>query len=119
MRIGELSTRTGLATSRIRYYERHGVIPKATRSENGYREYPDSAEKTLCLIDTAQKLGFSLREIREGLSHAGANFPTRAAMTKALKEKLESLDQHIADARARRRALAKLIGDMEIGKALS
>ncbi len=45
MRIGELSRRTGISTSRIRFYEKHEVLPKPIRGENGYREYPDTAVK--------------------------------------------------------------------------
>ena len=68
LRIGELLRRTGTSTSRIRFYERHEVLPKPIRNENGYREYPDTAAKILELIDAAQRLGFSLSEIRTGLS---------------------------------------------------
>src|ERR1700733_8746463 len=39
MRIGELSRRTGISTSRIRFYEKHNVLPKPTRNGNGYRTY--------------------------------------------------------------------------------
>jgi DNA-binding transcriptional MerR regulator len=45
MRIGELSRRTGISTSRIRFYEKHAVLPKPIRGENGYREYPDRDAK--------------------------------------------------------------------------
>ena len=31
MRIGELSKKAGISTSRIRFYERHEVLPKAIR----------------------------------------------------------------------------------------
>jgi MerR family transcriptional regulator, copper efflux regulator len=112
MRIGELSKRTGLSTSRIRFYEKHEVVPKAIRGENGYREYPDTAVKMLSLIDDAQRLGFSLSEIRDGLSEAAPNFPPRAAMTKALRGKLESIDQHIKEVQARRRQIVKLLEEM-------
>ncbi len=112
MRIGELSRRTGIAASRIRFYERHLVLPKAARGENDYRDYPDSAVKTLKLIDDAQKLGFSLTEIRYGLSEAAPNFPSREAMVMALKCKLEIVDQHLNDVRARRREIMRLLEEM-------
>lgn len=113
MRIGELSRRTGIAASRIRFYERHEVVPKAARGENGYREYPITAVKTLKLIDGAQRLGFSLNEISSYLSEAAPNFPSRAAMVKALLRKLEDIDQHVTEVRARRRQIVKLL--QEIG----
>jgi DNA-binding transcriptional MerR regulator len=113
MRIGELSERTGISASRIRFYERHEVLPRAIRAENGYREYPDAAVKVLGLIDGAQRLGFSLSEIRDGLSEAAPNFPSRAAMVKALRRKLASVDQHLKDVRARRREIVKLLDEMD------
>ncbi len=114
MRIGELAKRTGISTSRIRFYERRQVLPKPIRGENGYREYPDRAVKMLGLLDDAQRLGFSLSEIRAGLSDTAPDFPSRAAMVKALRGKLQSLDQHMKDVRARRREIVRLI--KEIGE---
>ena len=112
MRIGELSRKTGISTSRIRFYEKHEVLPEAIRGENGYREYPDTAAKMLGLIDDAQRLGFSLSEIRASLSEATPDFPSRAAMVKALRSKLESIDQHMKEVRARRREIVRLLEEM-------
>jgi MerR family copper efflux transcriptional regulator len=112
MRIGELSRRTGISTSRIRFYEKHDVLPKPTRNRNGYRAYPDTAAKILELIDAAQRLGFSLNEISVALSEAAPNFPSRAAMVKALRSKLDHIDQHIKDVRSRRRQIVKLLKEM-------
>jgi MerR family transcriptional regulator, copper efflux regulator len=113
MRIGELCRRAGISTSRVRFYERHKVLPAAVRGENGYRDYPDSALKFLSLIDGAQRLGFSLSEIRAGLSESAPDFPSRAAMVKALRNKLESIDQHLKEVRARQREIVRLL--QEIG----
>ncbi|MCW3478733.1 MerR family transcriptional regulator [Neisseriaceae bacterium JH1-16] len=63
MKIGELAERTGLAPSRIRFYEGIGLL-KVERQPNGYRTYPPQAALVLNLIATAQKAGFSLDEIR-------------------------------------------------------
>ena len=113
MRIGELSKRTGISTSRIRFYEKHDVLPKPTRNGNGYRSYPDTAAKVLEMIDAAQQLGFSLNEIRTSLSEAAPNLPSQAAMAKALRSKLKHIDQHIKEVRARRRQIVKLLKDMD------
>jgi DNA-binding transcriptional MerR regulator len=63
MKIGELSERTGLAPSRIRFYERIGLLKTVQREPNGYRTYPAEALLVLDLVTTAQKAGFSLDEI--------------------------------------------------------
>ncbi|NLS71584.1 MerR family transcriptional regulator [Bradyrhizobium brasilense] len=64
MNIGELAKRTGLTNSRIRFYERAGLLKTVERLPNGYRTYPPEAVLMLELITTAQNAGFSLDEIR-------------------------------------------------------
>lgn len=64
MRIGELSRRSGLSPSRIRFYEACGLLKGVSRGPNGYRAYPAPAVLTLRLIVAAQDAGFSLEEIR-------------------------------------------------------
>ena len=64
MNIGELSKRTGLSTSRIRFYEQSGLLQAAERGLNGYRSYPPEMVQMLELIAMAQGVGFSLDEIR-------------------------------------------------------
>jgi MerR family transcriptional regulator, copper efflux regulator len=112
MRIGELSRRTGIAASRIRFYERHQVMPRADRGQNGYREYPETAIKTLKLIDGAQGLGFSLNEICNYFREAGPNFPSHGAMVRALRNKLDDIDRHVTEVQARRRRIVKLLNEI-------
>lgn len=64
MKIGELAKTTGLAPSRIRFYESVGLLRMVERRPNGYRVYPPDARVVLELIAAAQKAGFSLEEIR-------------------------------------------------------
>jgi len=64
MKIGELAKRSGLTQSRIRFYERIGLLKAVDRRSNGYRVYPPEALVALEIIATAQAAGFSLDEIR-------------------------------------------------------
>ena len=64
MKIGELARQTGLTTSKIRFYERIGLLKTVDRRPNGYRTYPPQAVLILGLITTAQRAGFTLDEIR-------------------------------------------------------
>lgn len=64
MRIGELAKVTGLAASRIRFYEASGLI-RARRTANGYRDYGLEATVVLEIIGSAQSVGFSLEQIRD------------------------------------------------------
>ncbi|EOQ78953.1 transcriptional regulator [Pseudomonas aeruginosa VRFPA02] len=62
MKIGELAKLTGLATSRIRFYEASGLI-RSQRKANGYRDYAADTVWILELVTGAQGAGFSLEEI--------------------------------------------------------
>lgn len=64
MRIGELAKVTGLAASRIRFYEASGLF-RAKRRANGYRDYDPEATVVLEIISSAQSVGFSLEQIRD------------------------------------------------------
>ena len=71
MSIGEVSARTGIPTSTLRYYEEVGVLP-APRRVNGQRRYTPETLRLLAVILVAKQADFSLSEIRELLSPDGA-----------------------------------------------
>lgn len=112
MRIGELARRTGLSASRIRFYEARNLIPPSARQDNGYRDYPDATVATLRFIDGAQRLGFSLAEIRRGLSQLNAGLPSGPEMTDALHNKLYEVEAHIREAKARRKEIIAAIDEL-------
>jgi DNA-binding transcriptional MerR regulator len=64
MMIGELSARSGLTQSRIRFYEASGLLVGTKRRTNGYREFNVRTLEILELIHSAQQAGFTLQEIR-------------------------------------------------------
>jgi len=61
--IGELARRTGRRASSIRYYEQIGLLPEPGRV-GGQRRYQPDSVRTLAVIDTAQRAGLSLDEIK-------------------------------------------------------
>jgi MerR family redox-sensitive transcriptional activator SoxR len=61
--IGDVAQASGRAASAIRYYERIGLIPAPGRV-SGRRRYPRAVLRTLAIIDTAQRAGLTLDEIR-------------------------------------------------------
>lgn len=65
MKIGELSRKSGLSPSAIRFYEEQGLLLPASRTASGYREYTANAMHRLHLIQVSKRLGFSLDIIRE------------------------------------------------------
>jgi DNA-binding transcriptional MerR regulator len=67
--IGELARRTARRTSSIRYYEEIGLLPEPVRV-GGRRRYPEQTVRTLRVVDTAQRAGLTLSEIRTLLTAA-------------------------------------------------
>ncbi len=65
MQIGEVAQKTGLTVDAIRFYEKEGLLPRPTRTRGGYRLCQESQVADLEFIQKAQRLGFSLSEIRE------------------------------------------------------
>jgi len=63
MKIGDLSTASGVPSQTIRFYERRGLISPSARGGNGYRRYDDAAKSRLTFIRSAQAAGLTLAEI--------------------------------------------------------
>lgn len=91
MKIGELAQQTGLAASRIRFYERIGLLKAAERQANGYRSYPADAVLMLQLIATAQRAGFSLDELRALLPGDLSQWE-RGSLLDTLRRKVEDIE---------------------------
>jgi len=102
MKIGELAKLSGLATSRIRFYEASGLIRSVERKANGYRDYGPEALWILEIITSAQNAGFSLEEIRTLLPVSAGSW-RHDELLESLKRKvseIEVLQQRLAQNKA-------------------
>ncbi|WP_272677206.1 Cu(I)-responsive transcriptional regulator [Providencia huaxiensis] len=63
MNIGQAAKLSGISAKMIRYYELTGLIPKANRTNSGYRYYSQSDVDSLNLIRRARALSFSTEQI--------------------------------------------------------
>jgi len=76
--IGELSRRTGLSVSAIRFYEAHGLV-RAVRTGGNQRRFARADIRRLSFAQIAQTLGLSIAEIAGEL----ASLPLGRAPTRA------------------------------------
>ena len=105
----EVARAGGVNLETIRYYERHGLLPKPPRTPAGYRTFDPEAVRRIRFIKQAQVLGFSLKEIRELLSlridprRSCGDVRTRA------EAKLADIEGKIRSLRAIKKTLARFI----------
>lgn len=108
--IGQIAERTGLAVSAIRYYEDQGLV-RPDRNAAGQRRYERADIRRLSFVMIAQRLGFSLSEIRAQLAALPeGRTPTKADWSKISRRFGAVLDARIEGLTALRDRLDKCIG---------
>ena len=105
--IGKLSSLAGVNIDTVRYYERHGLLAPSARLASGYRRYGDLELARLRFIRRAQKLGFSLKEIKSLLNLSAKR--NVAQVKNAAQTKLADVEARIADLQRVREGLALLV----------
>lgn len=63
--IKQVAQQTGLTAHTIRYYDREGLIPLLTRSENGIRQFSQDDIDWINLICCLKNSGMSIQTIKE------------------------------------------------------
>ena len=108
--IGEVSERTGVTPSALRFYEEAGLI-SSERSAGGQRRYPRDVLRRVSFIRIAQKVGLSLEQIADSLaSLPRGRTPTQADWARLSRAWRPQLDEHIAVLQRLRDDLDSCIG---------
>ena len=95
--IGEVAKRSGASRKALRLYEAAGILPAARRTSSGYRIYDSDALDLLAFVRQAQRLGFTLDEIKEIVAIKRAGRVPCPHVRDLVKRKSEELDQRLAD----------------------
>lgn len=110
MTIGDVSARSGVATSALRFYEDQGLIA-SERNASGHRRYPRTVLRLVAFIVFAQKIGLSLEEIRAELAKLPRNrAPERADWAKLSSSWTKRIDDRIAELERMKTGLTECIG---------
>ena len=108
--IGEVSRRSGVASSALRFYEERGLIA-SMRAGSGHRRYSRHVLRRIAFIVFAQRIGLTLGEIGEEL----AKLPTGDVPTRRDWERLSlnwsaRIDDRIAELERLKAGLTECIG---------
>lgn len=94
--IGELSARSGVAPSALRFYEKLGLI-HSTRTGGNQRRYERSELRRVAFIRISAQVGIPLETIKEALASLPANrTPTRGDWARLSRNWRGHLDAQIA-----------------------
>ena len=108
--ITEVSRRSGVASSALRFYEDRGLIA-SERAGSGHRRYPRAVLRRIAFIVFAQKIGLSLEEIGVELSKLPHNrVPERSDWMKLSAGWTRRVDERIAELERLRTGLTQCIG---------
>ncbi len=109
MNIGAAARRSSVPAKTIRYYEEIGLIPKASRTESGYREYDEQDVQILRFIHRARDLGFPVKDVA-ALLELWRDRARGSAQVKALAAShIAAIDQKIEELKSIRRTLSDLV----------
>ena len=109
--IGKLATAGDVGVETIRYYQRRGLMGTPARSGGdswggGVRRYDENDLRRLKFIRSAQASGFTLDEIAEMLALEASD--DRVRVRGLARQRIDALDQKIAQMTETRAALARL-----------
>lgn len=108
--IGELASRSGVATSALRFYETKDLI-RSERTDGNQRRYPRATLRRVALIRAGQEVGLSLAELAEALETLPHDkTPAKGDWERLSKGWRVRMDQQIAELMALRDELSDCIG---------
>jgi MerR family transcriptional regulator, redox-sensitive transcriptional activator SoxR len=108
--IGDLSARSGVAPSALRFYEAEGLI-SAERTSGNQRRYPRATIRRVALVQAGRAAGIPLEQIRQALDTLPSErTPSRRDWERLSRSWRSEIDQRIATLQALRDRLTTCIG---------
>jgi DNA-binding transcriptional MerR regulator len=101
-RIGALAAIAGVTVDTLRFYEREGLLPRATRTAGGFRLYTQESAERLRFIKQARQLGLSLRDIRQLVDPENCRC---SAVREVIAARLEDVDRRLHELASFRKTL--------------
>jgi len=108
--ISEVSRRSGVASSALRFYEDRGLI-KSERAGSGHRRYSRAVLRRIAFIVFAQRMGLTLEEVGAELARLPENrVPDHSDWAKISGSWTKRIDERIAELERLRAGLTQCIG---------
>ncbi|MCL4138822.1 UNVERIFIED_CONTAM: hypothetical protein GTU68_027928 [Idotea baltica] len=95
--IGKVAEQLGLSTHTLRYYEKIGLLAPVAKTSGGRREFSAKDISRIQFIKRAQRMHFSLEEIRTFIELDKARIIEKPQAQKLVQEKLGEIDESLKD----------------------
>jgi DNA-binding transcriptional MerR regulator len=118
MKIGQVAAQAGVSVDTVRFYERRGVLPAPARLPSGYRTYTDATVARIRLARRLQALGLTLDEVIDALHASDRGGATCDSERWRLEAVLQRIDAKVAELRAVRREIDKVMGACDRGECM-
>lgn len=105
--ISVLARRTGVSSKSLRYWERLGLLPRASRTHTGYRLFTPEAARHVHFILKCKSVGLTLREMKQLLEMARDGRNPCPAVMQWIDNKARLVEQQLQSLRAMQRRLAQ------------
>jgi Cu(I)-responsive transcriptional regulator len=111
MNIGEAAAAAGVSAKMVRHYEQIGLMPEASRTDAGYRQYSERDVSVLRFIRQSRRLGFSMEQIAE-LIGLWSNARRASRKVKSIAQQhVDQLEEKMREMAEMKTALERLVAN--------
>lgn len=93
--ITALARKTGVSSKALRYWEKLGLLPKATRSHSGYRQFPAEAAAYVGFVKRSKQMGLTLHQMKTVLKLARKGCSPCAEVETFIDHRIVDLEEKI------------------------
>jgi len=109
VRIGKISEQLGISKDTLRYYEKIKLLPAISRDPSGLRLYCKKDISRIRFIKRAQRMGFSLDEIKQLLNFRESPQQAKPHVKQLANQKLIDIETHLTELSVLRNELKLLV----------
>lgn len=108
-KIGDVARHINISVDTLRYYEKIQLLTSIRRTDNGVRLYSHADIAKIQFIRQAQKMRFSLKEIKQLLYFRDSPQTEKVRVRQLALEKIAAIETHITELMVLRDELTSLI----------
>ena len=115
--IGEVAEQLGVSAHTLRYYEKIQLLAPVAKTPSGQRSYSDADIARVQFIKRAQRMHFSLDEIRALIELDKADLVEKPHAQSLVREKVADIEDSLKDLRRLKKDLSRMLEACEMSDA--